>query len=272
MSFTSSADQHDRAGSTYCGPLDAAGPAKKTVLVVDDDPGMRGMLAEYLGDRGFLVSAAAGTHEMDRILSSGPIDLVVLDLKLADGDGLELIRELRCRSSVPIIVITGYRRDEVDRVVALEMGADDYLTKPFSLRELQARIGAVLRRAATPRSPVRDEVRTPNRSEPARYCFAGWELDLHTRRLKSPAGSLVSLSKGEFSLLLAFLRAPQRVLSREQLLRATRLHDDDVYDRSIDVQILRLRRKLEADPNQPELISTERGAGYIFTAPVEPVF
>jgi len=272
MTITSFADQLDKSRPAYRSGIGATVPARKNVLVVDDDPGMRGMLADYLGDRGFLVTAATGSQEMKRILASGSVDLIVLDLKLADGDGLELIRSLRDGSSVPIIVITGHRRDEVDRVVGLEMGADDYVTKPFGLRELEARIGAVLRRAEAPASRRTEEGTARKCSEPARYHFGGWELDLHARRLRSPTGSFVSLSKGEFSLMVAFVRAAQRVLSREQLLTATRVHDDQVYDRSIDVQILRLRRKLESDPSQPELIRTERGAGYILTAAVEPIF
>jgi two-component system OmpR family response regulator len=271
MTVTLFADQADKARPTYHSPMGAAAPATKTVLVVDDDPAMRGMITDYLLDRGFLVNAATGSQDMERILASGSVDLIVLDLKLADGNGLELIPKLRCESSVPIIIITGYGRDEVDRVVGLEMGADDYITKPFGLRELQARIGAVLRRAEATAARRVEAGTAQKRSEPARYRFGGWELDLHTRRLRSPGGSLVSLSKGEFDLLAAFVRAPQRVLSREQLLTATRLHGDEVYDRSIDVQILRLRRKLETDPSQPALIRTERGAGYILAAPVETV-
>jgi DNA-binding response OmpR family regulator len=188
------------------------------------------------------------------------VDLVVLDLKLGEENGLQLVNELRTRSSVPIIVITGHWRDDVDRIVGLELGADDYLTKPFNLRELLARVRAVLRRAGT--AP-------PPEGKGTRYRFAGWELNLRTRRLTSPTGARVALTIGEFSLLAAFLRSPQQVLSREQLLAATRLHDEEVFDRSIDVQILRLRRKLEADASAPELVKTERGVGYVFDAPVQ---
>src|SRR3954447_19930510 len=134
MTVTLFADQADKARPTYRSPMGAAAPATKTILVVDDDPAMRGMISDYLVDRGFLVNAATGSQEMERILASGSTDLIVLDLKLADGNGLELIPKLRCRSSVPIIIITGSGRDEVDRVVGLEMGADDYITKPFGLR------------------------------------------------------------------------------------------------------------------------------------------
>jgi two-component system, OmpR family, response regulator len=244
----------------------------KTVLVVDDDPAMRAMIADYLGDRGYRIARAADSREMAEALAAGAVHLVLLDLKLPDEDGMNLIRELRSGSGVPIIVLTGERREEVDRVVGLELGADDYLTKPFSLRELLARIRAVLRRgeAAPPRSEAQDAGGRPGQERgPTRYRFGGWELDLHARRLKAPNGEPATLTKGEFNLLLAFLRSPKRVLSREQLLAASRLHDDEVFDRSIDVQILRLRRKLESDSSQPEFIRTERGAGYIFAVAVD---
>jgi two-component system OmpR family response regulator len=234
----------------------------KHVLAVDDDPAIRAMIADYLADNHFRVSTAASGGEMARALKAEPVDLVILDVQLDDEDGLELVRDLRTRSALPIIVLSGHRRDEVDRVIGLELGADDYLTKPVSLRELLARIRAALRRAeaASPAGP--DDRRT-------RYRFAGWELSMRTRRLKGPNDDVVALTKGEFSLLAAFLEAPQRVLSREQLLAASRLHDAEVYDRSIDVQILRLRRKLESNPSDPRLIRTERGMGYVFAAPVE---
>jgi two-component system, OmpR family, response regulator len=237
--------------------------AEKHILAVDDDPTMRQLVADYLSDHGFRVSAVANGKDMARIIDESIVDLVVLDLKLAEEDGLQLVSELRTRSNLPIIVITGHRRDEVDRIIGLEQGADDYLTKPFNLRELLARVRAVLRRAEA------DRAAPPGDGRKTKYRFAGWELNLRTRRLTSPTGSPVGLTLGEFSLLTAFLRSPQQVLSRDQLLAATRVHDDEVYDRSVDVQILRLRRKLEANPSAPELIKTERGAGYVFTAPVQ---
>jgi two-component system, OmpR family, response regulator len=236
---------------------------EKHILAVDDDPTMRKLIADYLTDHDFRVSTAADGKEATRIIDESVVDLVVLDLKLAEEDGLQLVNELRTRSNLPIIVITGHWRDEIDRIVGLELGADDYLTKPFNLRELMARVRAVLRRAEADRAPP------PPDSKGTRYRFAGWELNLRTRRLTSPAGAPVGLTIGEFGLLTAFLRSPQQVLSREQLLAATHLHDEEVYDRSIDVQILRLRRKLEADPSTPALIKTERGAGYVFAAPVQ---
>jgi two-component system OmpR family response regulator len=237
--------------------------AEKHILAVDDDPAMRKLIADYLTDHGFRVSTAADGQEAARFIDEDIVDLVVLDLKLGEEDGLQLVNGLRTASNLPIIVITGHWRDEIDRIVGLELGADDYVTKPFNLRELLARVRAVLRRAEADQAPP------PADSKGSRYRFAGWELNLRQRRLTSPAGTSVGLTVGEFSLLTAFLRSPQQVLSREQLLAATHLHDEEVYDRSIDVQILRLRRKLETDPSEPELIKTERGAGYVFAAPVE---
>jgi two-component system, OmpR family, response regulator len=233
----------------------------KHVLAVDDDPAMRAMIADYLAEHGFTVSAAAGGREMKRMLAQSPFDLLLLDVRLTDADGLDLVRELRTRSALPIIVMSGHRREEVDRVLGLELGADDYLTKPFSMRELLARIRAVLRRA--------DALPLSQDKPPARYRFAGWEFSLRRRRLTSPSGEEVPLTKGEFSLLAAFVASPQRVLTREQLLGASHMHDQEVFDRSIDVQILRLRRKLEANPSRPRLIRTERGVGYVFACAVE---
>jgi two-component system, OmpR family, response regulator len=235
---------------------------EKHILAVDDDPSMRSLIADYLSNHDFRVSTAADGKEAARIIDEDVVDLVVLDLKLAEEDGLQLVNELRTRSNLPIIVITGHWRDEIDRIVGLELGADDYLTKPFNLRELLARVRAVLRRAEADPAPPADGKTT-------KYRFAGWELNLRLRRLTSPAGTSVTLTLGEFALLTAFLRSPQQVLSRDQLLAATRVHDDEVYDRSVDVQILRLRRKLETNPTVPELIKTERGVGYVFAAPVE---
>jgi DNA-binding response OmpR family regulator len=163
-----------------------------------------------------------------------------------------------------VIIITGHRRDDIDRVVGLELGADDYLTKPFNLRELLARVRAILRRFDAGRSgPARDPER-------GRFRFSGWQLDRRIRQLTDPAGTPVALTKGEYAMLLAFLEAPQRPLSREHLLQATRVHED-VFDRSIDVQILRLRRKLERDPSAPRVIQTERGVGYVFAVAVERI-
>jgi two-component system OmpR family response regulator len=234
------------------------------VLVVEDDHAMRRMVVDYLEDHNMRGLSASGGQELVRHFAAGEPDLIVLDLRLDREDGLDLLREIRSRSDVPVIIITGDRRDEIDRVVGLELGADDYITKPFSLRELLARIRAVLRRQEAARNaPQRDP-------ELRRSKFGGWQLDRRLRRLVDPAGSQVSLTKGEYALLTAFLDAPQRPLSREQLLQATRVHED-IFDRSIDVQILRLRRKLEPDPSTPQIIQTERGVGYTFTLPVQTV-
>jgi two-component system OmpR family response regulator len=232
------------------------------ILVVDDDAAIRELIREYLAENDFKVSVAETGADMDRVLGAEVVDLVILDLKLPDEDGLAIARRLRESLDLPIIILTG-RKDEADRVMGLELGADDYVTKPFSQRELLARIKAVLRRTESKREARRGEsVRM--------YKFTGWELNTGTRRLKSPGGEAVDLTNSEYALLVAFLRSPQRVLSRDQLLEASRLHDD-IYDRSIDVQILRLRRKIEESPNSPSLIKTERGAGYYLNSTVETV-
>jgi two-component system, OmpR family, response regulator len=235
------------------------------ILVVDDEPSMRELLAEYLGENDLRVTAAADSAEMRAALAEHAIDLVVLDLRLGTEDGMLLARKLREESAIPIIIVTG-KQDDADRVMGLELGADDYITKPFNPRELLARIRAVLRRyqTATETLPARDEKRRA-------YRFEGWELNLRTRRLTGPDQQRIDLTNGEFSLLQAFCAAPQRVLTRDQLLDLSRLNSAEVFDRSIDVQILRLRRKIERDPAQPEYIKTQRGAGYIFNAPVQVV-
>jgi DNA-binding response OmpR family regulator len=233
------------------------------VLAIDDDPAMRELIAEYLGENDLRVTTAATGGDMLAALAENSIDVVVLDLRLASEDGMQLARKLREESTIPIIMLTG-KKDEADRVMGLELGADDYITKPFSPRELLARVRAVLRRYQTVSQvlPLRDGKRRA-------YRFAGWELNLRTRRLITPDGRRIELTNGEFSLLQAFCAAPQRVLSRDQLLDLSRLNSAEVYDRSIDVQILRLRRKIEPDPSQPQYIVTERGAGYLFDTPVE---
>jgi two-component system, OmpR family, response regulator len=189
--------------------------------------------------------------------------MIALDLKLGQDDGFDILRDIRASSDVPVIIVTGHRSDEIDRIVGLELGADDYVVKPFSLRELLARVRAVLRRQELGRTA---RTRDPERGG---YRFEGWRLERRGRKLIDPSGGSVLMSRGEFALLLAFLESPQRPLSREHLLQATRVHED-AFDRSIDVQVLRLRRKLELDPSSPRLLKTERGVGYIFAAQVEP--
>lgn len=234
--------------------------AAATVMIVDDDPGLGAMISEYLEGQGINALAVASGREMLRLLETKALDLILLDLQLKNEDGFDVLRELRQRSDVPVIIATGHRKDEIDRVVGLELGADDYLTKPFSLRELLARIKAVLRRHAS------DYSRRKNTG--VTYEFGGWKLRSKTRELFDPTGEAVPLTKGEHALLVAFLDAPQRTLAREHLLQATRIHED-IFDRSIDVQILRLRRKLEVSSSAPRMIVTERGLGYVFTLPVE---
>lgn len=240
------------------------------ILAVDDDEAVRNLISEYLAESGFRVTTAANGAEMQEALAAGPVDLVILDVKMPGEDGFTLARALREKSKVPIIMLTG-QGHEVDRVLGLELGADDYQVKPFSPRELLARIKAVLRRYSPGADGVdagADGMRGQRReSEIRTYRFAGWELSTGSRKLLSPDKRRIELTNGEYALLLTFLRSPKRVLSRDQLLEGSRLHDD-IYDRSIDVQILRLRRKIEADANEPRLIRTERGAGYFFDADV----
>src|ERR1700726_4184526 len=235
------------------------------ILVVDDDPQIRGLLEEYLTENALRVSVVSSGQQMAKILADEAIDLVVLDLRLAGEDGMAIARTLREQSAIPIVMLTGVR-DEADRVMGLELGADDYLTKPFSPRELLARIRTVLRRTKGAALAQAREGRV------RAYRFAEFELNLRTRRLKQRDGRGIDLTNGEFNLLAALLGAPQRVLTRDQLLEASRVYDNEVYDRSIDVQVARLRRKIEADPAQPQYIVTERGVGYSFSAPVEILY
>jgi DNA-binding response OmpR family regulator len=233
------------------------------IVLVDDDPALRQMLTGFLEGHNVPVKAASGRTELNRQLEGAEPGLIVLDVRLGQDDGLDVLRDIRASSDVPVIVTTGHRCDEVDRIVGLELGADDYLVKPFSPRELLARIRAVLRRQEMGRAA---RTRDPERGG---YRFGGWRLERRGRRLLDAGHAHVPLSKGEYALLLAFLEAPQRTLSRKQLLQATRMHED-IFDRSIDVQILRLRRKLETARRAPRVILTERGVGYVFALPVEP--
>ena len=235
------------------------------ILVVDDEPQIRTLLDEYLTQNALRVSTAANGREAMQVLAEETIDLVILDLRLADEDGMAIARTLRERLAVPVIMLTGVR-DEADRVMGLELGADDYVTKPFSSRELLARIRTVLRRSKVglPEAAPRREVRA--------YRFGEFELNMRTRRLKRLDGRLVNLTNGEVNLLVALLSAPERILTRDQLLEASRVYDNEVYDRAIDIQVLRLRRKIEDDPAVPRYIVTERGVGYVFSMPVEVLY
>jgi two-component system, OmpR family, response regulator len=232
----------------------------QTILVVEDEPRIAAIAADYLRHAGYAVTVASDGAQALEHAKARP-DLIVLDLGLPGIDGIDVARRLRRESAVPIIMVTA-RVEEADRLLGLETGADDYLTKPFSPRELLARIRALLRRSKA-RETVADGL-----AKIRAYRSAGWELNVRLRRLTSPAGQTVACTNNEFNLLVAFLSAPQRVLSRQQLLDLSRLHNDEVYDRSIDVQIGRLRKKLGPD-GSTALIRTERGAGYIFTAPVD---
>jgi two-component system, OmpR family, response regulator len=234
------------------------------VLIVDEDAASRERVANYLTLNDFRVTPAEDAKRMMEILRDEPIDLVALELTLLGEDGHQVARRLRETSMVPIIIVTS-RDDEADRVMGLELGADDYVIKPFSTRELLARIRAVMRRYRSSEVP-------PDRSPAVRvYHFAGWTLNVPLHILVSPVGKRVPISNGEFDLLVAFLGRPQRILSRNQLLELSRLHSAEVYDRSIDVQIMRLRRKIETDPARPELFKTERGLGYWLSTSVTTV-
>ena len=234
------------------------------VLVVEDDISLRTLIADYLERNGMSVTIASSAADVARRLTGSPTDLILLDLQLGREDGLDILRTVRAAHDTPVIIMTGHRSDEVDRVVGLELGADDYVLKPLSLRELLARIRVVLRRGAVAANAIRRE------RETGMSRFGSWILNRKTRQLIDGEGRPVPLTKGEYALLTAFTEHPRQILSREQLLVATRVHED-ILDRSIDVQILRLRRKLEADASLPSIIRTERGAGYIFDIDVERV-
>jgi two-component system, OmpR family, response regulator len=232
------------------------------ILVVDDDREIRDLLAKFLTRHSCRVTTAADGKEMRGALADRRIDLVVLDLMLPGEDGLSLCRRLRAASDLPVIMLTAMRED-IDRILGLELGADDYLPKPFNPRELLARIRAVLRRAGAVTSRG-----APGEQTPA-LRFAGWRLEPRDRRLVGPDGREAELTGGEFDLLIAFAERPGRVLSRDQLLDLTRGREVAPFDRSIDSQVSRLRRKIEPDPSRPALIKTVRSGGYVFTPVVE---
>ena len=236
------------------------------VLVVDDDPRIRAMLRRYLVEEGFRVSEAADGDAMRAALDDGPVDLVLLDLMMPGEDGISLARHVRQRSDIPIIMLTG-KGDLIDRVAGLEAGADDYIAKPFHLREVLARIRTVLRRGRTSAVPAAvPEAGTADTHET--LVFPGWRLDLLRRELRRSDGELVPLTTGEFELLRVFAAHPNRVLARDQLMTLIKGQEWAAYDRAVDAQIVRLRRKIEADPANPALIKTVRGAGYVFATAV----
>lgn len=244
--------------------MELAAQINPHVAVLDDDASIRELLSDYLAQNAIRVTTVENGNALAELLAREAIDLVVLDLRLPGEDGMQIMHRVRQAFTVPILMLTGVL-EEADRVMGLELGADDYLTKPFSPRELLARIRALLRRARV-QATVADRV-----NEIRAWRFGEWELNVRLRKLQSSGGQIVELTNGEFSLLAAMLSAPQRVLSRDQLLELSRLHNSEVYDRSIDVQILRLRRKIEPDPAHPRYIRTERGAGYVFSADVQAV-
>ena len=234
------------------------------ILIVDDDPEIRRLLADYLARNGFSALAARDGREMWRVLERNAIDLIVLDLMLPDSDGLTLCRDLRAKSQtsgIPVLMLTA-RGEETDRIVGIEMGADDYLVKPFNPRELLARIKTILRRTRS---------LPPNlRPEATRYlCFSGWCLDTAARLLNSPDGVATPLSGGEYRLLRILLEHPNRVLNRDQLTEMIQGREAAPYDRAIDVQVSRLRQRLNDDSREPQLIKTVRGEGYVLAACVE---
>jgi DNA-binding response OmpR family regulator len=234
------------------------------IIVADDDASLRQMVIRFLGDHNVPTKAASNRTELCRHLAGSLPSVIILDLQLGQDDGLDILREIRAHSDVPVIITTGHRPDEIDRVVGLELGADACIEKPFSFRELLARVRAVLRRQEMGR------VAHTHDAQRGGYRFDGWQLERRGRRLVDPNATPIALSKGEYALLLAFLEAPQRPLSREHLLHAIHRIHEDIFDRSIDVQVLRLRRKLEIDPSAPRVIRTERSVGYIFALPVDP--
>jgi two-component system OmpR family response regulator len=231
------------------------------ILVVDDQEEICDLVREYLAEEGFRVSTAKDGASLREEMLRSRIDLVILDLMLGGEDGLQLARELRARSEIGIIMLTG-RGETVDRIIGLEMGADDYLPKPFHLRELLARVRSVLRRAAS-------RAAEKGIGQRSRVRFAGWTLELASRELLSPGGEEVRLTTGEFELLAAFVTHANEVLSRDRLLDLSRHREAGPFDRTIDVQVGRLRRKLEDDPKSPAMIKTVRGGGYMFTPAIE---
>lgn len=250
------------------------------ILVVDDDDALRALLMDYLRSHGLDVSGVGTATEAQQAISTGTYTLILLDLGLPDGDGLDLARQWRQSLDVAIICLTG-RSEEADRVMGLELGADDYITKPFSLREVLARIRAVTRRTNGLETTVLKtetnisgsgiQVPVTRGKHPRAYRFAMWSLNLNTRKLTSLDGKHTPLTNAEFNLLAVFLGTPERIISRDQLLERTRAFDD-IFDRAIDVQILRLRRKLEVDPKSPKLLCTQRGVGYFLNAQVEALW
>ncbi|MGM4986807.1 response regulator [Tardiphaga sp. 841_E9_N1_2] len=233
------------------------------ILVVEDDRETRTLIAKYLRTNSCNVTTAADGREMEKVMADTRVDLLILDVMLPGEDGLSLCRKVRAESQLPIIMLTA-RGEDVDRILGLEMGADDYLPKPFNPRELLARINAVLRRQAT----ALNASATPNA---AALSFAGWQIDLRLRELRNPEGARVAMTSAEFDLLRAFVERSGRVLSRDSLLDLTQGRSAGSFERSIDVLVSRIRRKIEIDPQDAQMIKTVRSGGYMFTPTVEAV-
>ncbi|WP_119681600.1 winged helix-turn-helix domain-containing protein [Indioceanicola profundi] len=238
-------------------------PRLERMLVVTEDSGTRDMIIDHLTCHQ-CVALGSKPAEVTRCLQQQPFSLVVLDVRHRPLDGFDMLQSIRARSDVPVILFAERDQEEIDRILAFELGADDLIGEPLNVRELLARARAILRRQEMGRRSTIGPVR-------GSYRFAGWDLRCSTRVLTDPAGAIVPLSRKEYALLLALLEAPRRPLSRSQLMRATGSHED-AFDRSVDVQVLRLRRKIEADPSSPRLIRTERGVGYMLDVPVETLF
>lgn len=230
------------------------------ILVVDDDPKIRTGLSKFLTEQGLRVTVASDARDMQAKLCTANIDLIVLDVMMPGEDGLSLCRKMSSEGGIPIILLTAVA-GEMDRIIGLELGAEDYVCKPFNPRELLARIRVVLRRRPSASADA-------NRVLVKCYWFAGWVLDARGRTLTSPSGAHVELTTGEFDLLQAFVEHPNVILTRDQLLDLARGRASMAIDRAVDVQVMRLRRKLESDPQAPQLIKTVRNSGYIFTPEV----
>lgn len=238
---------------------DRASVTGASILVVDDDAQIRLLVANLLRDSGFRVTTARDARSFREALGGDGIDLVILDLMLPGASGLDLCKELRRSSTLPVIILSA-RGAETDRVVGLEIGADDYISKPFSARELVARVNALLRRANNA---------TPTAANGGLLLFDGWALDTRRRELQNPQGVVIDLSTGEYDMLLSFLEAPQRVLSRDQLMDAAKNKSANGYDRAIDIQVSRLRRKIDTNEEGQAMIKTVRGTGYMFVPAVD---
>ncbi len=237
-------------------PEQVTRPSDVVIAIVDDEPLIQATLVGYFANAGFQVRAADTADGLRRLMAREKIDFVLLDIRLPDGDGLSLMRDIRAESDIPVILVTG-RTEEADRIIGLELGADDYVTKPFSPREVLARVNTVLRRT-----------RGGEGAGKRIRWFAGWCLDLEEHRLTSPSGETVRLTAAEFDLLSALVRHPGRIMSRNDLLDVMSSREWDPNDRTVDVLIGRLRRKIEADPGKPQMIVTEYGLGYVFAEKV----